>query len=92
MKKLLALIVVLALVFAATMVMADDKKPEAKTYYQYQPSQTLPPGSIWNPIITEKSDGSTYKSYYKLPDSKTTQQGSIWNPLLSTEVKKGGKK
>lgn len=91
MKKLLILILALALAFAAPAVMAGDKKQEAKTYYQHPASQTLQPGTIWNPIISEKKDGTTYKSFYQLPDSKTTPQGSIWNPLISVEDKEGKK-
>ena len=68
---------------------SNHNSPQQKSYYQYPPSQTLPPGSIWNPIITEK-DGTTYKSYYQYgPSNETLPPGSLWNPLVT---EKGYKK
>jgi hypothetical protein len=77
------------LLFLPLVAIAEDE-PVTRTYYQTTPSQTLPAGSLWNPLVTEKSYGTTYKSYYRLPDNKVTPQGSIWNPLASTK-EKGGK-
>lgn len=86
----LVMLVFWVLVVGIYFVCAEDE-PDIKTYTQSPPSQTLPAGSIWNPIITEKKDGSTYKSYYQLPDSKVTPQGSYWNPLVTTKDKNKGK-
>ena len=87
-RKLMYYLLKLGLVLClAKTALGGDKRGDQRSYYQYPPSKTLEPGTMWSPIITEMSDGSVYKSYYRLPNSTTTPQNSPWNPLISTKVK-----
>ena len=86
MKNLLITVFLLSgvLILSQNATADRDNQPTQKSYFKYQSSQTLKPGSIWNSIITTKIGKVTKKSYFQYPDSKTLPQGSIWNPMIVT--------
>jgi hypothetical protein len=87
-NKLMILIVAIFVFATASTVMAGDDKDTTKSYYQFSPNQTLQPATIWNPIITEKKDGTVYKSFYQFTPNPVQPAGSIWNPLITTDERK----
>ena len=79
---------ILWLLFFAWLAWADE--PKQKSYFQFSSSdKVLTPGSIWNPVITEKDGKVTKKSYFQFsPDDKVLVPGSIWNPLVTEKKDK----
>lgn len=67
---------------------ADDKRPEQRTYYQHQPSQTLPPLSIWNNAITERDGKVVKRSYLQFPPSNVMKPSGLWNNVVTEKKKK----